>query len=50
MKINERPYLMVANSFGVITICLSFLYIFNYVNGETIAIFGGFTQLFLGFN
>ncbi|MGK0465709.1 hypothetical protein [Clostridium sp.] len=50
MKINEQPYLMVSISFGVITIFLSFSYIFNYVNGVTMAIFIGFTQLFLGFN
>jgi cadmium resistance protein CadD (predicted permease) len=50
MKINEHPYLMLGIFFSALTICLSFLYLLNYVNGETMAIFLGVTQLFLGFN
>lgn len=50
MKINEQPCLILGLFFGVITICLSLLYILNYVNGEIMVIFSGFTQLFLGFN
>lgn len=50
MKFNEQPCIILAFFFGVITMFLAFLYILNYVNGETMAIFAGFTQLFLGIN
>jgi hypothetical protein len=50
MKINEQPYLMLGIFFSAITICLSLLYLLNYVNGETMAIFLGITQLSFGLN
>ena len=50
MKINKQPYLMLQFFFGAITICLAFLYLLNYVNGVTVAVFVGGNQLFLGFH
>lgn len=50
MKINKQPYLMLGILFAAITILLSILYALNYVNGETLAMSVGVTELLIGFN
>ena len=50
IKINKQPYLMLQFFFGAITICLSLLYLLNYVNGVIVGIFLGAAQLFSGFH
>ena len=50
MKINEQQHLMLEIFFIAISICLSFLYLLNYINDKTIVILYGVTPLFLWFD
>lgn len=50
MKISKQPYLILGIFFASLTILASFLYPLNYVHTETLSIFIGVTQVFLGLN